>query len=79
MFWDHLEGDFFKILSSFYDPGEISSGCGSSFITLIPKIKNPIGLKDYRPITLVGVISKVISKVLSERLKKVIGLVILDD
>ncbi|XP_022001134.1 uncharacterized protein LOC110898626 [Helianthus annuus] len=54
--------------------GVISYGCSSAFITLIPKLRNPVGLKDFRPITLVDIINKVISKVLAARLKKVIGL-----
>ncbi|XP_035831953.1 uncharacterized protein LOC118480996 [Helianthus annuus] len=51
-------------------------GCGSSFIALIPKIKDPLGLKDYRPISLVGIINKVISKVLANRLKRVLNSII---
>lgn len=75
-FWPLLEDDFMKIFLEFFDSGSISRGCASSFITLIPKTKNPLGLKDFRPITLVGIISKVLSKVLSLRLKKVIGFII---
>ena len=75
-FWNLLEEDFFRIMSEFHDTGIINPGCGSSFITLIPKIKTPLGLKDYRPITLIGMISKVISKILANRLKKVLGGVI---
>nr|XP_043609708.1 uncharacterized protein LOC122581544 [Erigeron canadensis] len=58
--------------------GEISRGCGSTFITLIPKTKDPGCLDDYRPITLVGCINKVVSKVLANRLKRVFGNLISD-
>ncbi|KAM0061725.1 putative RNA-directed DNA polymerase [Helianthus debilis subsp. tardiflorus] len=75
-FWNELEGDFLKMFDSFYETGEISRGCSTSFITLIPKSKTPVGLKDYRPITLVGVISKIISKVLAERVKETMGKII---
>ena len=75
-FWNLFEDDFYKILEEFYATGTINSGCGSAFITLIPKVKSPVGLKDYRPITLIGMISKVISKILTNRLKKVLGKVI---
>ncbi|XP_022042299.1 uncharacterized protein LOC110944964 [Helianthus annuus] len=30
--------------------GTIAAGCSSSFITLIPKNKDPVGLREYRPI-----------------------------
>ncbi|XP_022014805.1 uncharacterized protein LOC110914312 [Helianthus annuus] len=49
---------------------------GSSFITLVPKRNDPVELKNYRPINLIGIISKMVSKVLANRLKKVIGTVI---
>ncbi|XP_021995690.1 uncharacterized protein LOC110892858 [Helianthus annuus] len=60
------------------DDGRINVGCGSSFITLIPKVKDPVELNNYRPINLVGIISKVISIVLANRLKLVISNVISD-
>ncbi|MFS7889004.1 putative RNA-directed DNA polymerase [Helianthus anomalus] len=77
-FWNLLEEDFYRIMVEFHDTGIINSGCSSAFITLIPKVKSPMGLKDYRPITLIGVISKVISKILANRLKKVLGKLISD-
>ncbi|KAJ0667015.1 putative RNA-directed DNA polymerase [Helianthus annuus] len=77
-FWRLFEEDFASILSDFFDSGRISEGCGSSFITLVPKVRDPMGLGDYRPISLVGVINKVVSKILANRLKKVLGSVISD-
>ena len=61
-FWSFLEDDFVNLMNHFHDCGVISRGCSSSFITLIPKTKSHVGLKDYRPINLVGIISKVISR-----------------
>lgn len=75
-FWSLFEDDFVNILQEFHATGVINHGCGSSFITLIPKVKSPLGLKDYRPITLIGMISKVISKILANRIKKVMGNII---
>ena len=54
----------------------INEGCNASFITLIPKVLNPIGLNDFRPISLIGIYYKVISKMLAERLKVVMGNII---
>ncbi|KAJ0683719.1 putative RNA-directed DNA polymerase [Helianthus annuus] len=75
-FWNFFEEDFYNILGEFHETGIINTGCGSSFITLIPKVKTPLGLRDYRPITLIGMISKVITKILANRVKKVLGQVI---
>ncbi|KAJ0694981.1 putative RNA-directed DNA polymerase [Helianthus annuus] len=76
VFWHLFELDFMKIFDHFFEDGKYSIGCNSSFITLIPKIKDPVDLKNYRPINLIGAITKLISTVLANRLKKVIGSVI---
>ncbi|XP_021995891.1 uncharacterized protein LOC110893079 [Helianthus annuus] len=75
-YWNLFESDFSNLLASFYSEGSISEGCSSSFITLIPKNKYPVGLKDYRLINLIGVISKTISNILANWLNKVIGAII---
>ena len=47
----------------------------ASFLTLIPKKCNAINIKDFRPISLVGSVYKLLSKVLANRLRVVaIGL-----
>ncbi|GJY92501.1 RNA-directed DNA polymerase, eukaryota [Tanacetum coccineum] len=55
------------------DRKEISRGCNSSFMALIPKVADPIGLSEYRPISLIGGYYKIIAKILAERIKLVIG------
>ncbi|XP_071740800.1 uncharacterized protein [Rutidosis leptorrhynchoides] len=54
------------------DTGDISKGCNASFITFVPKKLEPIGLNDYRPISLIGCYYKIVAKLLSNRLKRVI-------
>ncbi|KAM0001698.1 putative RNA-directed DNA polymerase [Helianthus debilis subsp. tardiflorus] len=70
--WRHLEGDFVRVFSEFYENASLNQGCTTSFLTLIPKKVDPGGLGDYRPISLIGCINKIISKVLANRLKSVI-------
>ncbi|XP_021986620.1 uncharacterized protein LOC110883073 [Helianthus annuus] len=53
---------FFRIFTSFFESGEINMGCGSSFIAVIPKVMDPLGLKDYMPISLT---QKVLDSVIS--------------
>ncbi|GKB80383.1 putative RNA-directed DNA polymerase, eukaryota, reverse transcriptase zinc-binding domain protein [Tanacetum coccineum] len=47
-------------------------GTNSAFITLIPKTPNPILIKDYRPISLIGMQYKFIAKLLANRLSTVL-------
>ncbi|KAK3182850.1 hypothetical protein Dsin_030136 [Dipteronia sinensis] len=45
---------------------------------LIPKIRKPMTMRDFRPISLVGALCKVLAKVLANRLKRVMDSVIGD-
>lgn len=51
-------------------------GLNSSFISLIPKRLNPVMIENYRPISLIGSIYKVLAKVLSKRLARVLDAII---
>ena len=70
--WNHLKADFVAVLKAFHQTGYIPKGCNASFIALVPKVRDPCMLDQFRPISLVGAIYKVISKVLARRLKKVL-------
>ncbi|GJW66412.1 RNA-directed DNA polymerase, eukaryota, reverse transcriptase zinc-binding domain protein [Tanacetum coccineum] len=52
--------------------GTFPRGCNSSFIALIPKTQNANLVKDYRPISLIGSIYKIIAKILANRLRHVV-------
>lgn len=60
----------------FHTSGILSKAITSSFLTLILKKYNPLGLGDYRPILLVGCIYKVLAKLLAARLKMVLGSIV---
>lgn len=46
------------------------------FVTLILKVMTPLTLKEFRPISLLGSLNKLFSKVLSARLSKVMNSII---
>ncbi|GJR61889.1 RNA-directed DNA polymerase, eukaryota, reverse transcriptase zinc-binding domain protein [Tanacetum coccineum] len=68
--------DFINMVKRFEIDGEILRGCNSSFIALAPKIQDPLHIKDYRPISLIGCQYKVIAKVLANLLSKVVNSVV---
>nr|GEZ83625.1 RNA-directed DNA polymerase, eukaryota [Tanacetum cinerariifolium] len=53
-------------------------GCNSSFIALIPKTHDPKFVNDYRPISLIGSLYKVVTKILASFLSPVISDLISD-
>ncbi|KAJ0757712.1 putative RNA-directed DNA polymerase [Helianthus annuus] len=71
--WAVLREDLVNLFNNFYASGSLNPCCTSSFIALIPKIKDPVSPTNFRPISLIGIINKVISKVLVNRLKGVVG------
>ena len=75
-FWPELQEDFMRIISDFHRNGKLSKGINNTFIALIPKIESPQRLNDFRPISMVGSLYKVLSKVLTNRLRGVMSSVI---
>ncbi|KAJ9544963.1 hypothetical protein OSB04_024670 [Centaurea solstitialis] len=75
-FWDVVGKDFYEAMKCFETNRLIIPGSNSSFISLIPKVSDPLTLDDYRPINLIGCVNKIISKVLAERLKGVLSTVV---
>jgi len=73
--WDIIGVDISEAKQYFYETGYIP-GCNASFITSTPKRQNSITLGDYRPISLVGCIYKLIAHILTNRLKGVLKNVI---
>ncbi|GKV27959.1 hypothetical protein SLEP1_g37069 [Rubroshorea leprosula] len=74
--WRVIEKDIVDFVQEFSKNGKLVKGLNSSFIVLVPKKSNPVELKDYRPISLISSLYKIISKVLANRIKKVLPKVI---
>jgi hypothetical protein len=64
--WGTVKEDIIKVVRKFFDDGIMPDGTA---IVLIPKIKNPLSLKDFRPISLCNIIYKVIAKCLVNRMR----------
>ncbi|GAU51891.1 hypothetical protein TSUD_416760 [Trifolium subterraneum] len=75
-FWEVLKIDLLNFFSEFHRQGILSKGLNSTFIALIPKVDNPQRVADFRPIALVNSVYKLLSKVLTNRLRSVIASVV---
>ncbi|KAE8671022.1 Detected protein of unknown function [Hibiscus syriacus] len=70
--WPIMKDHLLKFVDDFHRGRSWKHGVNHAFITLIPKKLNPKGIEDYKPISLVGSLYKIISKILSRRLVSVI-------
>ena len=75
-FWDIIKPDLMDVFKDFTENPHIPQGCNSAFITLIPKTLNPTEFSHFRPISLIGLIYKIVTKVLANRLKEVLPSII---
>lgn len=71
--WQFVKGDVLKVFEEFWRAGIINNITHETYLCLIPKKANSCRIRDFRPINLVSSLYKIISKVLSYRLKDVLG------
>jgi hypothetical protein len=74
--WEVIKGDVMAVFSDFHERGKFVKCINSTFIALIPKVHGAKEIKEFRPISLVTGIYKIISKVLANRMRKVMDRVI---
>lgn len=63
-------------MKEFYSGGNVCMNLSVSFIAFIPKKKGAGSIRDFRPISLIGSIYKILAKVLASRLQKVLPTII---
>nr|GEY65706.1 RNA-directed DNA polymerase, eukaryota [Tanacetum cinerariifolium] len=62
-----------EAVKCFFQNGTFPRGGNSSFIALIPKMHDAKMVKEFRPITLISSLYKIIAKILANRLRIVLG------
>ncbi|GJU58650.1 RNA-directed DNA polymerase, eukaryota [Tanacetum coccineum] len=72
-FWYLVGPDFCKAIQWLFYHSNFPRGCNSSFVALIPKVPDAKLVSDFRPISLLGSMYKVITKILANRLSSVIS------
>lgn len=73
--WPVLQDDIMGFFEEVYDQGQFESSLNATFLALIPKKNDARNIKDFRPISLIGSVYKLLSKVLANRLKEVFDLI----
>ncbi|KAL8506838.1 hypothetical protein ACS0TY_017653 [Phlomoides rotata] len=56
-FWNLMEEEVLRFFVEFHTHGKLAKGINSCFMVLIPKVRNPLAIREYRPISLVGCLS----------------------
>jgi len=74
--WEVIKVEVVEAVEQFHENGIIPKGYNASFVALVPKVRDPSRLEQYKPISLVGAIYKIIAKLLAKRIKKVLPSVV---
>jgi len=67
--WHIVKEDIYKLCFDFYNGIVDLQPINNSYITLVPKINNPSRVNDYRPISLLNIVLKILTKLLANRLQ----------
>ncbi|KAJ9678120.1 hypothetical protein PVL29_022881 [Vitis rotundifolia] len=70
--WEVIKEDLVRVFAEFHRSGIINQSTNASFIVLLPKKSMSKKVSDYRPISLITSLYKIIAKVLAGRLKGVL-------
>jgi len=70
--WPVIGEEFSRCILKFFETGKLPKSVNITWVTLIPKKKDAVDITDFRPISMVGSIYKVIAKILSRRLREVL-------
>ena len=71
--WNSVGPDVMAVCKEFHDHGQFEKSLNTTFLALIPKKAGAVEIKDFRPISLVGRVYKIIAKALANRLSAVLG------
>nr|GEW79770.1 hypothetical protein [Tanacetum cinerariifolium] len=71
--WSIIGKDMYKDIQEFFVTGKILGEVNATLISLVPKLKIPNKVSDFRPIACFNVLYKCISKIVTNRIKRVLG------
>jgi hypothetical protein len=68
-----IKKDLMAVFKEFHETGKFEKSLNATFVALIPKKAGAMEIKDFRPISLVSGVHKIISNVLTSQLKSLMG------
>ena len=71
--WGVVKRDVLVVFKEFYQHNKFEKSFNATFIALIPNKNGASNIQDFRPISLVGSVYKILTKVLANRLKEVLN------
>ncbi|GKE36304.1 putative RNA-directed DNA polymerase, eukaryota, reverse transcriptase zinc-binding domain protein, partial [Tanacetum coccineum] len=74
--WDIIKQDVIKAVQEFFLNGTLLKELNHTIIALIPKVASPLKINDYRPISCCNILFKCISKIISNRIKDSLAMLI---
>jgi hypothetical protein len=77
--WAVVKGEVCRAVKDFLMGGDIPDNFNDTVIVLIPKVSSPELLSQFRPISLCNVLYKITSKVMTNRLKLILPLLISEE
>jgi hypothetical protein len=77
--WDIFKKDIYNLCQEFYNGTADIQPLNNAFITLVPKINTPTTVSDFRPISLINCVTKIIQKILGSRQQHIIPMVHLNN
>ncbi|KAL9679281.1 hypothetical protein QQ045_017139 [Rhodiola kirilowii] len=77
-YWHTIKDSVTTIILKVFNEGRMEEGMNDTIIVLVPKIKKPKRVEDFRPISLCNVSTKIVMKILANRLKDILPHIISD-
>ncbi|KAG7536796.1 Endonuclease/exonuclease/phosphatase superfamily [Arabidopsis suecica] len=74
--WENIKEQIIQEVQQFFISGELPRNINKTHVRLIPKIRSPQKMADYRPIALCSVYYKIIAKILTKKLHPLLSNII---
>jgi hypothetical protein len=71
--WEIIKIDLLRMIKEFQQKSKVRGSVNSKFLALIPKEANLVSLNKFRPISLCNTSYKILSKLMENRIKPLLG------